>query len=208
MAVILGSFELPANLFPAARNVIEHLVGALNCHVEDCNLEGMALLVNGHDDASIAAVLDAPTLEAMRLARNGELQTLYEEKVRDKAEEYRALFVTKRPGKQNAYQQKAPIAQRIVAAGVSPDPADIALLQNEADARTLTVAALAALIVQREAEYATISDVIEGIEAASVAAVWAIASTSDDIQGALDALMPQLLATAETALAAIQVPTL
>lgn len=203
MGVNMGSFELPENTVFAAGKIIELLATSLPCSPEDCTVFGTTLRTNGHDDAAISAVLDPVVLEDIRLSYNADLLTMFEERVRDEAERYRALFVTKRAGKQNAYQQKTPIAQRIVAAGGGADPADIALLQREADARSLTVADLAALITQKNAAYAGISDIIEGIEAESVLAVHGIPVGTDDIQSALETLLPQLSEIAEAALAAL-----
>lgn len=186
----IGIFVLPANCRPATGLIQHMLMAELPSSQETIVLDGDHICVTGHEDGAIAAILTADRLEAMRLARNAELKGHFEELVRDEAERCRARFVTKRPGKQNAYQVKVPIAQRIVNNGANAH--DITLLQGEADSRNMPIRDLAELIVDKNNEFNMISSQIEAIEAESVAHIRAVPTDIDDMQNALEDLVLQM----------------
>lgn len=129
------------------------------------------------------------------------LATALADQVRERTEALRAAALSAHAGKLYAYRAKAIVARRIVDAGESPAPEDVDVLTREAAARGLTVPALAALILTREAAAVAAVGEIDGLEVETLAAI-AEAEDGPALAGALDAFAADaatLLATIEAA---------
>ena len=137
----------------------------------------------------VGAVVDDPVALAAALADH----------VRGRTEALRGAALSAHAGKLYAYRAKAIVARRIVDAGESPAPEDVAVLTREAAARGLTVPALAALILTREAAAEAAVGEIDGLEVETLAAI-AEAVDGPALAGAVDTFAAEvaaLLATIE-----------
>lgn len=132
-----------------------------------------------------------------------DLKAAAAELVRDTAETYRSEFLTVRPGKHQAYVNKATVARRVQEAGASATAEDLDKLTREAAARGMTAAELADMIVTKAEAYEAINGIIEGVEAEGVAAIEAIDDAAEAARQQIGETLASLAAMAETEFAAV-----